>query len=131
MKYGGWRTLVPEDADGRANLRQVRNAIQDMYQARNDRDLWGGMGMEPAPWQGGGGIDGLRKSQEWGRMVDAKIKKIGKKNDLIDRAERGDEDAIKELNNMAAREKNMMLLRKQYPLPKQAKMIQGIRKGRR
>ena len=64
-------------------------------------------------------------------MVDAKIKKIGKKNDLIDRAERGDEDAIKELNNMAAREKNMMLLRKQYPLPKQAKMIQGISKGRR
>ena len=126
LKYGGFRTLVPEDADGRINEQQLRNAIGDFYRSVNSR----GMGMEPGPWNATG-IGGLQKSQEWGRMVDFKKKSVARKNDLIDRAERGDEDAIKELNHMMAKEKNLRLLRQQYKLPKRAKMIQGISKGRR
>ena len=126
LKYGGFRTLVPEDADGRVNEQQLRNAMNTFYQNVRSR----GLGMAPAPWQGGG-IDGMRKAREWQNMVDYKVRAVGKKNELIDRAERGDEDAIKELNHMMAKEKNLGLLRQQYKLPKRAKMIQGISKGRR
>ena len=120
LQYGGWRTLLPEDSTGRINEQKVRNAIQNFHRDVGNR----GMGMEPPPWKAN-----LRESQRWGRMVDAKMKDVARKNALIDAAERGDEDAIRELKDILAREKNMMSLRQEYPLPKSPKAIQGISKS--
>jgi len=121
LRYGGWRTLIPEDSSGRINEQQLRDAIYEFQRDVNRNRP----GMAPTPWKAGG-LDGLREQQAWRKMVDAKQAAVARKNALIDAAERGDEDAIKELNDIMAKEKNLMALKQMYRLPKMPTRVEGL-----
>jgi len=130
LQYGGRRTLLPEDSEGKINNQRVRDAIQDFGRDAWLDDLEGGIGRVQRPWNDSG-IGSLQKSQAWGRMLDYKQSAVAKKNKLIDRANAGDREAIKELNDMAANEKNLMMLKAQYKLPQRPQAIEGVRSTER
>lgn len=119
LQEKGWRILVPEDRDGKINYQKVRNATRRFHNDIFFRDIEHGFRQE-RPWNSTG-LKALSDSQAWDRMVDAKRKAVARKNALIDAAKNGDENAIRELEDMMAETNNLARLKRSFRLPKRAR----------